>query len=124
MGQASLASVERPAPPARLDLHPPRRHDFAGILLLLVLTEAVYLRPSILRGKEVLLGLDYLQLHIRGIEFARNALLSAHMLPGWNPRILLGMPFAANIQSFPWIPTRLVLFLFNPDFAFAVGVAL
>ena len=124
MGQASLASVERPAPPARLDLHPPRRHDFAGILLLLVLTEAVYLRPSILRGKKVLLGLDYLQLHIRGIEFARNALLSAHMLPGWNPRILLGMPFAANIQSFPWIPTRLVLFLFNPDFAFAVGVAL
>ncbi len=47
----------------------------------------------------------------------------SHFLPGWYPRDLLGAPFAANIQSFPWIPTRLILLLFDPKFAYGVGVA-
>ncbi len=105
--------------------HSPSLSSCLGVFFLLVLTEAVYLRPSILRGDEVLLGMDYLHLHIRRIAFARNALFGArHMLPGWNPQELLGMPFSANLQSFPWIPTRFALFLFDPAFAYAAGVAI
>ena len=32
--------------------------------------------------------------------------------------------YAANLQSFPWIPTRFLLFLFPPETAYAPGVAL
>lgn len=100
-----------------------RGSPWLSIALLVVLTEGVYLRPSVLSGG--LLGLDYSQLHARHIAFAREALLGAgHYLPGWYPRELLGAPFAANIQSFPWIPTRLMLLLFDPKFAYELGVAL
>jgi hypothetical protein len=47
-----------------------------------------------------------------------------HTLPAWNPHELLGAPFAANMQSFPLIPTRLLLLLFKPEVAFAPGVAI
>jgi len=87
------------------------------------LTEAVYFRPSVLTNG--LLGLDYSQLHARHIAFAREALFGpGHYLPGWYPRELLGAPFAANIQSFPWIPTRLVLLLLAPKLVYEMGVAL
>ncbi|HEV2689996.1 MAG TPA: hypothetical protein VGV35_15660 [Bryobacteraceae bacterium] len=89
------------------------------------MTEAVYVRPLMLSGREVLIGSDYFQLHIRRIKFARDALFGAgHFLPGWYPRELMGTPFWANLQNFPWIPTRLVLLLFDPEMAFGVGVAI
>ncbi|MEI9973900.1 MAG: hypothetical protein WDO73_18710 [Ignavibacteriota bacterium] len=37
---------------------------------------------------------------------------------------MLGAPYAANLQSFPWIPTRFLLFLFPPETAYAPGVAI
>ncbi len=90
--------------------------------MLVVLTEAVYIRPSVFEG---LAGIDYLELHARHIAFARDALFGpSHFLPAWYPRELLGAPFAANIQSFPWIPTRLLVLLFDPKIAFAAAVAL
>jgi len=100
-----------------------RRFAWLSVALLVVLTEAVYFRPSVLN--DGLFGSDYLELHARHIAFARNALLGpGHFLPAWYPRELLGAPFAANVQSFPWIPTRLLLLLVDPKFAFVVAVAL
>src|ERR1039458_609396 len=73
----------------------------------------------------ILLGMDYFGLHIHRIAFAREALLGpAHFLPAWYPRELLGSPFLANLQNFPWIPPRLILLFFDPLQAYAVGVAL
>jgi hypothetical protein len=96
-----------------------------SVPLLLLLTEVVYLRPSIFWRGDALLGLDYFQLHIRRIAFARNALFGAgHSLPAWYPRELLGTPFSANLQSFPWIPVRLVLLLLDPRLHYVVGVAM
>ncbi|MEO8371611.1 MAG: YfhO family protein, partial [Candidatus Solibacter sp.] len=70
-------------------------------------------------------GVDYSQLHIRRIAFARDALFGpGHFLPAWYPHELLGTPFLANLQSFPWIPTRLILLLFDPLSAFAAGVVI
>ena len=83
------------------------------------------MRPEILRGTSSLMGSDYEMLHRWRLAFARASLFGAsHMLPGWNPHELLGAPFAANIQSFPWIPTRLILLFFDPGVAFGVGVAM
>ena len=45
-----------------------------------------------------------------------------HYLPAWYPRELGGTPFRANIQSFPFIPTRFPLLLFEPHQAYLVGV--
>ena len=98
-----------------------RRWSWLGIALVFVLTEAVYFRPSVL--SHGLLNGDYYVLHARHLAFARDALFGPrHFLPGWYPRELLGAPFRANIQSFPWIPTRLVLLLFDPKLAYPVGV--
>jgi hypothetical protein len=96
-----------------------------AVAALLVLTEAFYLRPGILRGTETLGGVDYGELHIRRIRFAREALFGAgHTLPAWYPREVLGSPFAANLQSFPWIPTRLLLLPLDPAIAYAAAVAI
>jgi len=102
-----------------------RWRSAACIFAMALLTEAVYLRPSLLSGEETLAGIDYLQLHAVRLEFAEDALFGPrHTLPAWYPRELLGAPFAANLQSFPWIPTRLVLLLFDPEIAYAPGVAI
>ncbi len=88
------------------------------------LVEAVYVQP-LLFAPGHLFGTDYLELHIMRIAFARDALFGpAHSLPAWYPRELLGAPFLANLQSFPWIPTRLILLFFDPLSAYAVGVAI
>src|SRR5260370_6944247 len=76
-------------------------------------------------GGSLLLGSDFFQLHIRRMEFARNALFGAgHSLPGWYPHEFLGTPFSANLQSFPWIPTRLVILLLDPKVGYAIGISL
>ena len=96
-----------------------------AVALLLFCTEAIYLPLSVLRGKNSLYGWDYMMLHARRLAFAREALFSGqHRLPGWYPREMLGTPFSANLQNFPWIPTHWPLLLFDPDKAYAVGIAL
>jgi hypothetical protein len=101
------------------------RGPVISVAVLLVLTEAMYLRPSVLAGSRVLGGTDFYQMHVRRMEFVRNALFGAqHALPGWYPYEFMGTPFSANLQSFPWIPTRLVLLLLDPNVAYGVGVAL
>jgi hypothetical protein len=97
---------------------------YACLFAMVVLTEAVYLRPSILSGKMAMAGSDYLQLHKARMAFAGEGLFGPrHTLPAWYPHELLGSPFAANMQSFPWIPTRLLLLLlFSPETAYAPGV--
>ncbi len=96
-----------------------------AVASLLVLVGIFYLRPEILSGAGQLAGMDYYELHIRRIQFAREALFgSRHSLPGWYPHEVMGMPFAANMQSFPWIPTRLVLLLLDPSVAYAPGVTM
>jgi len=95
-------------------------------LLALVAAIAVYVPASVLRGQKILHGIDYIILHARRMAFAREALLGPrHTLPSWYPRELFGAPFWSNVQSFPFIPTRLaVLLTFAPEVAFAAGVAL
>jgi hypothetical protein len=100
-----------------------RFRSWISVAILLVLTEAIYVPPSIFRAS--LFGADYLLLHIRRIAFAQSGLFGArHTLPGWYPHELLGAPFSANLQSFPLIPNRLVLLLLDPTIAYGVGVAL
>ncbi len=96
-----------------------------SVAILLALTGAMYVRPSMLAGSSFLSGSDYSQLHARRMAFARSSLFGApHTLPGWYPHEFLGSPFAANLQSFPWIPTRLLVLPFDPDVAYGAGVAL
>ncbi len=103
-----------------------RARSVISVTILLALTAAVYLRPSIFLGDQALSGSDYFELHIKRIAFAQDALFGPnHFLPAWYPRELLGAPFSANLQSFPWIPTRLLLLLL-PDarLHYQVGVLL
>jgi len=93
-------------------------------IVMIALAEAVYLPPALFDSSRTLLGLDYRDLHVQRITFARQAVLSGHGLPTWYPYDFLGAPFTANLQSFPWIPTRLLLLLLAPEVAYAAGVAL
>jgi hypothetical protein len=103
-----------------------RRWQGAGcVAVLLALTGAMYVRLPMLSGSSFLFGSDSYQLHARRMAFAQSALFGArHALPGWYPYEFMGSPFAANLQSFPWIPTRLVMLPLDPDVAFGAGVAL
>ena len=95
-----------------------------SVTVRLAAVAAVYFRPSVFFGDQALKGADYFQLHLRRIAFAQNALFGpGHFLPAWYPREMLGTPFSANIQSFPWIPSRLLLLLVpNPRLHYELGV--
>jgi len=76
-------------------------------------------------SSQTLFGFDYLQLHARRLDYARDALVNAHpRLPAWYSRELMGTPFWSNMQSFPFIPTRFPLLLVDPLQAYALGVNL
>ena len=94
---------------------------FAMILGVL----AVYVPLPVLTSRFALVGIDYFQLHFFRIRYAEEAMRwNPFAAPGWFTREVLGTPFLANIQSFPWIPTRLLLFLLDSNTAYVVAVAL
>ena len=104
-----------------------RRFATLGTLALTVLAVvAVYAPPSVLAGRQVLLGADNVDMHARRMAFARESLSGTQPeLPGWYPRELLGTPFWSNTQNFPFLPTRLAVFAaFPPDLAFGAGAIL
>jgi hypothetical protein len=106
-------------------VHRRSRNSALAVIAMLVLTESVYLRPGLVAGTSSLMGSDYEMLHRWRLAFARQSIFGArHELPGWNPHEVLGAPFAANLQGFPWIPTRLLLLLLDPSVAYAAGVAI
>jgi len=86
---------------------------------------AVYLPPRLLTGRFTLEGLDYWQVHVHRIEYARRFL--SHwppLLPAWHTREFFGSPFWANLHNFPWVPVRLVLLPLDPALIFPAGVLL
>ena len=99
-------------------------NDGMVLALLLLVVNWLYIPGSVLTGKAALFGYDFIILHARRLAYARAALGSTSHLPGWYTRELLGSPFVANIQNFPWIPSRFVLLCVDPDVAYALGVAL
>jgi hypothetical protein len=101
----------------------PRWKTALTLLIMAIAVLAVYFPIQTSPGDNTLLGLDFDQLHMRRLEFAESALFGPHPhLPGWYPRELLGTPFWSNIQDFPLLPTRLILLLFDPLAAYAIGV--
>ncbi|HEU5022077.1 MAG TPA: hypothetical protein VFT60_09295, partial [Bryobacteraceae bacterium] len=105
--------------------HSERLRTALAALATVLLAEAVYMRPEIVSGRSSLMGSDYEMLHRLRLYFAQQWLFGpAHRLPAWNPHEVLGAPFAANLQGFPWIPTRLVLLLADPSVAYGLGIAI
>jgi hypothetical protein len=86
---------------------------------------AVYLPPRLLTGRFTLEGLDYWQVHVYRIEYARRFLFHwPPLLPAWNTREFFGSPFWANLHNFPWVPVRLILLPLDPALIFPAGVLL
>ncbi len=98
--------------------------DLFWLVVSLLGSIALYLPWSVLVGDKTLEGFDFQMLHRQRLEFVQNALVATGSIPAWNPTELLGTPFASNVQSFPWIPTRLPLLLFDPAYAFAPAIGL
>ncbi len=69
-------------------------------------------------------GGDFYYLHARRIRFAVENLSQRATLPAWYPAELMGSPFWSNVQSFPFIPTRLIVLFLPPHSVFTVGVIL
>ena len=81
-----------------------------AIVVMSLAVTVVYWSPAI--PNSVLVGSDYIELHSRRMQYARDALFGpANVLPAWYPRELLGTPFWSNIQNFPFIPTRLLVLM-------------
>ena len=103
----------------------PGARELLALAVMWAAVLAVYLPVAEGPGDNTLLGADYYRLHERRIRFAREALFGEKPhLPDWYPRELFGTPFRANVQNFPFLPTRLVLLAFDPLDAYGVGVNL
>ena len=90
----------------------------AGAVLL-------YLPADVLSGEQQLYGSDFLQLHQYRIAFVQEAWQAGSLgVPAWYPREAMGTPFWADIQNFPWIPTRLLLLLLPSNAVYAAGVVI
>jgi hypothetical protein len=102
----------------------PRARSVYAVLVMLAAVLAIYM-PWDTKPNQSLVGSDYYQLHLRRIKYAQQAIFSEKpRLPAWYSRELLGAPFWSNIQSFPWIPSRLPLLLMDPYTSYATGVYL
>jgi hypothetical protein len=100
-----------------------------SVVIMLAGVVAVYFPPSLIASDKKLMGMDHRQLHERRMRFAREALLPGEgkrpALPAWYPREFMGTPFWSNLQSFPFIPTRLLIVLsFDPETGYAPAVTL
>ena len=96
-----------------------KRSTFIGIAFMIAAVLYLYFPPQQLYENLSLLGLDYHQFHLKRIAYAREALiLHAKTPPSWFTKELLGSPFWSNIQNFPWIPSRLLLLLLEPESAY------
>ena len=94
-----------------------------GVLVLGVL--ALYLPPGLFVPGHTLLGIDFNTIHDRRIHFVQEYFAEHGLrLPGWYPRELMGTPFWSNVQSFPFLPTRLALLWIPHDLLFPVAVNL
>jgi hypothetical protein len=99
----------------------------AGLPLFAALAATVllYLPADVLSGERQLYGSDFLQLHQYRIAFVREAWrVGSFEVPAWYPREAMGTPFWADIQNFPWIPTRLVLLLLPSNAIYAAGASI
>ena len=110
-------------------LRPPVPRSFrasvAAVTLMILGLLALYCPPQLFEGKETLLGSDFQDIHERRIRYAQEALLGPEMrLPAWYTRELMGTPFWSNIQSFPFLPTRLTLFWLDPETLYPAAVNL
>jgi hypothetical protein len=104
---------------------PSATRGILAFVSMLIGVLAVYSPLTLLSGDSSLYGMDFWALHLRRIQFVHeNLSATSWTLPGWYPHELFGTPFWSNLQNFPWIPTRLVLLLFDPPFAYTVGVNL
>jgi Bacterial membrane protein YfhO len=102
-----------------------RFHSFMAVAAMLVGVASLYHLWLAMDSSQTLFGFDYLQLHVRRLDYGRHALFAAYPhLPAWYSRELMGAPFWSNIQSFPFIPTRFPLLLVDPLQAYAWGVNL
>jgi hypothetical protein len=86
---------------------------------------ALYCPLALFGGGQSVLGIDYNNIHERRIRYAQEALsASGGHLPAWYTRELMGSPFWSNIQSFPFLPTRLAVLWIDPAILFPVAVNL
>lgn len=82
-----------------------------ALLLMCAAVVAVYVPVKEHAEDNTIRGGDFVFFHLRRIAFARESLSAHGMIPGWYPREAYGGAFWANIQSFPFIPTRIPLLL-------------
>lgn len=93
------------------------------ILIMIVGVILLFAPPTVWSTHLALYGADFIQIHWPRLRFAQDALAQG-FLPSWYPREFLGSPFWTNIQSFPWLPNRLLLLLLPGEVAHGVGVTL
>lgn len=96
----------------------------AAIAVMLLAVIACYHSPKILEGNWRIFGIDYMSLHERRIAFAIDQIREHGTIPAWFPRELMGSPFWSNVQSFPFIPTRLFLLPVGSANLFTIAVSL
>lgn len=123
---ARKTGSSRPAPkPAQAHASVSRRRPANVFWLMLLAVIAVYVPIPSAASDNALLGLDFFQIHLHRIRFAQEHLFSSDpLLPAWYPRELLGTPFWSNIQSFPFIPSRLLLLAADPLLLYPLAVLL
>jgi len=105
--------------------HPPRWRGALAFAVMIAAVVLTYVSPELFRGKWRLEGLDYTLLHERRIDFALEQIKATGAIPAWYPREQFGVPFWSNVQSFPFIPTRLALLPVGAAnlFTFAVNLS-
>ena len=87
--------------------------QYACLFAMIVLTEAMYLRPSILTGRMVMAGSDYLQLHKARMAFGEEGLFGPrHTLPAWYPREFWDRHTPPTCKAFRGFPPASCCLLF------------
>ncbi|MEJ2724431.1 MAG: YfhO family protein [Deltaproteobacteria bacterium] len=95
--------------------------DLVPVLLLFLLC-VLFFSEIVIRGKQ-LYGSDFVQYFYPIKKFVRDAVLTSHGLPFWNPYLLSGTPFIANIQASMFYPFGILYYLLSPEKAYGFSTA-
>lgn len=79
--------------------------------------------PVLLPGR-LLFGSDFMMFFYPMKKFLREYFLETGTLPLWNPYLMCGMPFLADLQVSAFYPGGFLFYAMDPEKAFGVTVAL
>ena len=110
-------------PPRVTDAPRSKFPSFLPALIAYLLVDLLFFGKVLIPGR-YLYGGDFMTYFYPMKQFLRTYVLEHDRLPLWNPYLLCGYPFIADIQVSAFYPGGILMYLFSPEKSYAATLAI